>query len=63
MHVQFNKQLKLNSDLSRQYIENPDSLKDYLDARINSRKYQLHLEVQAETMEEVDGILQSEAEY
>jgi hypothetical protein len=57
------KQLKLDIILSRQFMENPESLKDYVDARIDSWKRLLHLQLQVNTVEEVDRIIAKEREF
>jgi Leucine-rich repeat (LRR) protein len=55
--------LKLDSTQSQQYLDHPDSLNEYINARISNKKTQLHLQFEMNTMEEVDQILVKEGEY
>jgi hypothetical protein len=62
-HVCDYKQFKLDPVLSKQYIENPDSLNDFLNGRIDNKNTQLHLQLEVMTVGEVDSILAKRRQY
>jgi Leucine-rich repeat (LRR) protein len=59
-YVYYYRDLKLCRDLSRQYIQNPESLKDYINKTIENKNKQLHLKFGSMEYIQLDRILEGE---